>query len=227
MDLRNQEDDGKRDTPADSGCCQMCQLTTRVAVATATAVLVIGLILYLVLFVTWTGALDVDQNSNTLGDELMEQLQQCQRERHDVNLMLHTVTQDSRCSVCPGGWQWWRSHCYLFSVGLHENRPWKESAEFCVQHNSSLAVIKDSAEMGFIQGAMRKFPHLPFLWVGLTDAKQEGQWLWWDGADIQHYMRVTVEWDDDHRDCADLRGGSRLFAASCEAYGPWVCKRGS
>lgn len=36
--------------------------------------------------------------------------------------------------------------------------------------------------------------------------------------------RLTVEWDTDHRDCADLRGGGRLFAASCDAYGPWTCK---
>lgn len=37
--------------------------------------------------------------------------------------------------------------------------------------------------------------------------------------------RLTVEWDADHRDCADLRGGGSLFAASCDAYGPWTCKR--
>lgn len=54
---------------------------------------------------------------------------------------------DPRCSVCPGGWLWWRGRCYFFSVGLQENRQWNESAEFCQQHNSSLAVIKDSAEM--------------------------------------------------------------------------------
>lgn len=39
--------------------------------------------------------------------------------------------------------------------------------------------------------------------------------------------RLTVEWDADHRDCADLRGGGSLFAASCEAYGPWACQRDS
>lgn len=54
---------------------------------------------------------------------------------------------DPRCSLCPAGWSWWRSHCYFFSLGLQENRPWNESAEFCQQHDSSLVVIKDSAEM--------------------------------------------------------------------------------
>ncbi|XP_049425329.1 CD209 antigen-like protein E [Epinephelus fuscoguttatus] len=228
MDLRHQEEDARRETPADAGCCQTCRLTARVAVAMATIILVMGLLLCLVLFAALRGAPEVDQTSKSSAEELMmEQLQQCQKKRHDVDLMLHTVTRDSRCRLCPDGWLWWRSHCYFFSVGLQDNRKWNGSAEFCLQHNSSLAVIKDSAEMEFIQGVMGKFPRFPFLWVGLTDAEQEGRWLWTDGTDIQHYMPVTVQWDADHRDCADLRGGGSLFATSCESYGPWACKRDS
>ncbi|XP_070786323.1 CD209 antigen-like protein E [Enoplosus armatus] len=227
MDLRNQEEDAERETPTDAGRCQTCQLTASVAVAMATTVLVTGLLLCLVLFVTWTAAPEVDQTSKASGKELMERLQQCQKEHHDLDVMLYTVTQDSRCSLCPDDWLWWRRRCYFFSVGLQENRRWTESAEFCQQHNGSLAVIEDPAEMEFIQGVMKKFPQFPFLWVGLTDVEQEGQWLWWDGTDIQHYMPVMVEWDADHRDCADLRGGGSLFAASCESYGPWACKRDS
>ncbi|XP_040887302.1 CD209 antigen-like protein C isoform X2 [Toxotes jaculatrix] len=213
-------DEHKRETTADAGSCQICHVIAGVAVATA--ILLGGLLLSFVLF-----GPEVDPESNASVKELMERLQQCQNERHDLNLMLHTVTQDSRCRLCPGGWLWWRDNCYFFSVGLQENRRWNESAEFCREHNSSLAVIKDSAEMEFIQAVMRKFPQFPFLWVGLTDSKQEGQWLWGDGTDIQHYMPVTVDWDADYRDCADLRGGGRLFAADCEAYGPWACKKES
>lgn len=54
---------------------------------------------------------------------------------------------DSRCSLCPAGWRWWRNHCYFFSVQREENLNWNESAEFCRRHGSSLLVIKDSAEM--------------------------------------------------------------------------------
>ncbi|XP_041821445.1 natural killer cells antigen CD94-like [Chelmon rostratus] len=222
MDMRDQEGDAEGETPADARCCQARQLMAGVAVAVATTILLMGLLLHLVVL-----APEVDQPSEASAQELMERLQRCHKEQHDLNLMLHAVTQDSRCSLCPGGWLWWRSRCYFFSVGLQENRRWNESAEFCQQHDSSLAVIKDAAEMDFIQGVMRKFPQFPFLWLGLTDVEQEGLWLWGDRRDVQHYMPLTVQWDADHRDCADLRAGGSLFANSCEDYGPWVCKRDS
>ncbi|XP_026208278.1 CD209 antigen-like protein C isoform X2 [Anabas testudineus] len=217
--------EAKTETPAASS--QTCRLTAGVAVATAAIILVTGFISCLVLFFSWRAAPEVDQASETCDTELVEQLQQCQKELYDLKLMLYTMAEDTRCSLCPDGWMWWMGHCYFFSVGLEENLQWNESAEFCLLHNSSLAVIKDSAEMEFIQWVMRTFPHFPFLWVGLTDSQQEGQWLWWDGMDVQHYSPATVQWDADDRDCADLRGGGALFAADCEVYGPWVCKRES
>ncbi|XP_032439556.1 C-type lectin domain family 4 member M-like isoform X2 [Xiphophorus hellerii] len=154
-----------------------------------------------------------------------ENLQQCQEECQDLKMMLHLATQDSRCRLCPEGWLWWRRHCYFFSVGLQEDRRWNESAEFCQEHNSSLVVIKDDAEMDFLQGVMCNATKFPFLWVGLTDSQQEGRWLWLNGKDVQDPL--AVQWDNDDRDCADLRGGGTLFAADCEEYGPWACKRES
>lgn len=120
---------------------------------------------------------------------------------------------DPGCSRCPAGWRWWRERCYFFSVGLWENLSWNESAEFCRRHDSSLVVFEDPVEMemvtsirrttgecndmihqtlilhqDFLQCVMMKFPTFPFLWVGLTDAKQEGHWVWMDGSDLQRYV---------------------------------------
>lgn len=118
---------------------------------------------------------EVNRTSKASESKLMEGLMQCQRQCDDLELMLHTVTRgyflhfpfwnhatflsclssptpisppaDSRYKLCPAGWSWWRGRCLFFSVGLQENRQWNESVEFCRQHNSSLAVIKDAAEM--------------------------------------------------------------------------------
>ncbi|XP_015234984.1 PREDICTED: C-type lectin domain family 12 member B-like [Cyprinodon variegatus] len=141
--------------------------------------------------------------------------------------MLHSATQDSRCGLCPESWLWWRNHCYFFSVGLQDDRQWNESDQFCQQHNSSLVVIEDSAEMDFLQEIMSECTKFPFLWVGLTDSKKEGLWLWLNGGKAQHSPLVTVQWDSDERDCADLRGGGTLFASKCDEHGPWVCKKES
>ncbi|KAI3376405.1 hypothetical protein L3Q82_016883 [Scortum barcoo] len=159
---------------------------------------------------------EVGEPSKTFEKELMEQLQQCQQQRHDVSLMLHTATQGR----------------------LHFSLRYKRLTS-CTCDTSERSVCSLTPETSvhpfpfacrlqdFIQGVMRRFPQFPFLWVGLTDMEQEGRWLWGDGTDVQHYMPVIVEWDTDHRDCADLRGGGSLFAASCDAYGPWACKRDS
>ncbi|KAK2863125.1 hypothetical protein Q5P01_002658 [Channa striata] len=221
---RHLDSEVDRETPTDAGRCQTCHIK---AVAMAIIILVTGLSLSSVLLIVLRAAADVDQASKPSVEQLTERLQQCLKEQRDVNLMLHTATRESRCSLCPASWRWWSGHCYFFSVGLQDRRRWGESAEFCQLHNSTLAVIKDSAEMEFIQGVMQEFPRFPFLWVGLTDSQQEGQWLWLDGMDVQHYSPGAVQWDSDSRDCADLRGGGRLFAADCEESGPWVCKKES
>ncbi|MED6289963.1 hypothetical protein CHARACLAT_008248 [Characodon lateralis] len=204
--------------------CKKCSPTVRWAVAIAAISLLITFILSFILFAKWGASPKEDP---TFHKKQLEHLQQCQRECHDLKMMLHSATQDPRCRLCPDGWLWWRSHCYFFSVGHQEDCRWKESVEFCRQQNSSLVVIEDSAEMDFLQGVMRNATKSPFLWVGLTDVQQEGRWLWLSGSEVQNHLPVVMQWDSDDRDCADLRGGGTLFAADCEEHGPWICKRES
>nr|XP_019951062.1 PREDICTED: CD209 antigen-like protein E [Paralichthys olivaceus] len=186
---RHSGHDEEEEEETSAGSCPICHPTIGVTVALVTIIIVTtGLLLSVVLLATWRAAPEAHRTPTTSEEELVERLQQCRTERHDLDLMLQAIAQDSRCRLCPGGWLWWRRHCYFFSVGLEENRQWNGSAEFCLGHNSSLAVIKTTAEMDFIQGVIGRFPRFPFLWVGLTDAQQEGRWLWGDGKDVEHYM---------------------------------------
>ncbi|TMS02336.1 Receptor-type tyrosine-protein phosphatase H [Larimichthys crocea] len=91
----------------DAKCCQTCQLTACVAVATTAAALTMAVLLCLALCasysfvimnlssVMWTSAPQAEQTSKTSGQEL----QQCQKEHHEVKLMLHAVTQGDRCQT--------------------------------------------------------------------------------------------------------------------------------
>lgn len=46
-----------------------------------------------VLPVSWRAAPEVDQASETCDTELVEQLQQCQKELYDLKLMLYTIAE--------------------------------------------------------------------------------------------------------------------------------------
>ncbi|XP_035472328.1 uncharacterized protein LOC118289424 [Scophthalmus maximus] len=146
---RRPSDDGEGESPADVESHRICHPIAGVAVATVTTILFAGLLLSLVQFVclsvVWRAAPEVCRTPSSYPGK--EQLQLCQKERHDLDPMLHTATRDSRCRWCPGGWLWWRRRCYLFPVGPQENRRWGASAGFSRGHNGSLAVIEDAAEM--------------------------------------------------------------------------------
>ncbi|XP_047673641.1 CD209 antigen-like protein C isoform X3 [Tachysurus fulvidraco] len=109
--------------------------------------------------------------------------------------------------------------------GLEEDRKWTESVKYCAKHNASLAIIQYEAEMEFIVGQMSRFSETPFLWIGLSDAEAEGVWAWLDGTLLQDHRFINVQWDAEHRDCADLRGDGSVFASDCESYGPWLCEK--
>ncbi|XP_036404347.1 killer cell lectin-like receptor subfamily G member 1, partial [Megalops cyprinoides] len=157
--------------------------------------------------------------------EAAGQLSECRAELRATSLLLHRISQDWRCQLCPGGWLWSRGSCYYFSVGLQEDRKWNESAAFCQQHDAHLAVIRDHREMEVIQAQMGTYEPMAFLWVGLTDRLEEGQWVWEDGQPHQDHTLSEVQWNSEERDCADIRGDGSLFASSCEAHGPWVCEK--
>ncbi|XP_058261618.1 CD209 antigen-like protein C [Hemibagrus wyckioides] len=164
---------------------------------------------------------DVKPSDQSPDGEKSQLLAEIQR----LSALLQNITADPRCHLCLKSWHRFRGHCYFISAGLEGDRNWAESAEYCTKHNASLAVIQDRAEMEFIVSQISRFSETPFLWIGLTDEQEEGVWAWLDGTMLRNHSFIKVQWDSEHRDCADLRGDGSVFASVCESYGPWLCEK--
>ncbi|ETE57991.1 Early activation antigen CD69, partial [Ophiophagus hannah] len=75
--------------------------------------------------------------------------------------------------TCPPDWIGHQGHCYKLS---REEKNWKESQNFCILHNASLAKITDE-EMDFVTMLTRN--HV--FWIGLK-REPDHSWKWLDGA---------------------------------------------
>ncbi|XP_064184896.1 CD209 antigen-like protein E [Anguilla rostrata] len=204
------------------------RLLRRVAILLLCLVLAEGLLLALAvssMFPVAAPGLEQTAGDDGKATEAMELMSQCQADLRTMSLLLLNISQDARCQLCPEKWLWSWGSCYFFSVGLEDDRKWDESMEFCEEYNASLAVIEDHREMEFIQGKMRVYQQMEFLWVGLTDSLKEGHWVWQNGNPHQKQSLLEVQWNTEHRDCADVREDGSLFAVSCDAYGAWVCEK--
>ncbi|KAJ8372708.1 hypothetical protein AAFF_G00277770 [Aldrovandia affinis] len=81
------------------------------------------------------------------------------------------------CRPCPEGWEQSNSKCYYFTT---EKKNWKESRSACLKQGADLVIIESVQEQEFISNRTTEN-----YWIGLSDSKQEGTWLWVDGTPLQ------------------------------------------
>ncbi|XP_071797709.1 C-type lectin domain family 4 member M-like [Asterias amurensis] len=75
-------------------------------------------------------------------------------------------------SSCPTGWVKWRQSCY---ISLTENMNWIQAEAACKRPGSNLIVPDSREESNFIfEWAVKEGVG---MWIGCTDAAQEGVWL--------------------------------------------------
>ncbi|XP_051242417.1 CD209 antigen-like isoform X3 [Dicentrarchus labrax] len=76
---------------------------------------------------------------------------------------------------CPQDWLTFGSSCYYISW---QGKSWDDSRQDCLQRDADLVIINSIQEQAFLTGFTEA------AWVGMTDRKKEGTWVWVDGAPV-------------------------------------------
>ncbi|XP_050924467.1 C-type lectin domain family 4 member F isoform X10 [Lates calcarifer] len=135
------------------------------------------------------------------------------------------------------GWEQHGGQCYYFST---RRSSWEESRSFCQSEGGDLVKIDSREEQSFLEKTLReKMDHdEDKFWIGLTDSKTEGEWLWVDDSPLNTSLSFwfntepdnwTVE-DPDGEDCVRMGWGGRAyylirwFDKSCKASQKYICE---
>ncbi|XP_075907454.1 CD209 antigen-like protein B [Nelusetta ayraudi] len=124
---------------------------------------------------------------------------------------------------CPRGWLLFASRCYYVSS---QRTNWADSRRDCRRRGSDLVIIETRLEQAFLTGFAAA------AWVGMTDRRREGTWVWVDGTLVD---RRQLQWAlgqpdgaYDGEDCGDLRTMNRFLGLNdfnCRAREQWICER--
>uniref|UniRef100_A0A3B5AJH0 C-type lectin domain-containing protein n=1 Tax=Stegastes partitus TaxID=144197 RepID=A0A3B5AJH0_9TELE len=114
--------------------------------------------------------------------------------------------------TCNEGWSMYSCTCYLLSQA---SGSWDKGRTDCKNRGADLVVINSPEEQTFLTTFTKKS-----TWIGLTDRKTEGSWVWVDGTPLTFYWANnqsdngggSTRWGEE--DCNDL---------SCTTSLQWIC----
>nr|XP_023010317.1 hepatic lectin-like [Maylandia zebra] len=99
--------------------------------------------------------------------------------------------------ACDEGWDEHGGKCYYFSTNKSS---WTESRDECRAKGGDLVKIDNWCEQIFLRtrlnGKMENFDDM--FWIGLTDAVEEGRWLWLDGSPLNTSLSFWADHEPDN-----------------------------
>uniref|UniRef100_A0A672Z8P0 Hepatic lectin-like n=1 Tax=Sphaeramia orbicularis TaxID=375764 RepID=A0A672Z8P0_9TELE len=111
-----------------------------------------------------------------------------------LNKQKHNITQTYKPSpVCDEAWERHGEKQYYFSTFKSS---WNIGRRFCKEFGADLVKI-DSEEEQVNDTQTSPLPHVSDedkFWIGLTDSKTEGKWVWVDGSPLK--KRLQFWWND-------------------------------
>uniref|UniRef100_A0A3P9NQ51 C-type lectin domain-containing protein n=1 Tax=Poecilia reticulata TaxID=8081 RepID=A0A3P9NQ51_POERE len=105
-----------------------------------------------------------------------------------TSLLCSDLFEGERCLKKRPEWEIYRGSLYYFSTNKSS---WTDSRRSCVGQKSDLVKI-DSREEDLMEDDLEKF------WIGLTDSKEEGKWLWVDGSPLNKSLSFWMPWEPDN-----------------------------
>uniref|UniRef100_A0A3Q1IFW0 C-type lectin domain-containing protein n=1 Tax=Anabas testudineus TaxID=64144 RepID=A0A3Q1IFW0_ANATE len=94
---------------------------------------------------------------------------------------------DGTCPKCEEGWELHRGNCYYFSTN---KSTWNQSRDDCRSKGGDLSISSTLPVQSFLELRLRQNMNEDDdkFWIGLTDSKEEGKWLWVDDS-VQHFSQ--------------------------------------
>uniref|UniRef100_A0A3B5A4G7 C-type lectin domain-containing protein n=1 Tax=Stegastes partitus TaxID=144197 RepID=A0A3B5A4G7_9TELE len=100
--------------------------------------------------------------------------------------------------VCLQGWIMFNNKCYYISE-KGQNKNWEDSRRDCLQRGVDLVMPTTKEELAFVARIHDR------TWIGLSDMKQEGTWLWVDGSGVRTaFWRSGEPNNHGDEDCVEI-----------------------
>ncbi|XP_016530816.1 collectin-12-like isoform X2 [Poecilia formosa] len=115
------------------------------------------------------------------------------------------TTRNLTCLKCEAGWEPHGGNCYYFSTSKSS---WTDSRRSCTDLGSDLVKIDSREEQMFLEIRVRDLMENDGekFWIGLTDSKEEGKWLWVDGSPLNKSLSFWMPWEPDNQNITDPGG---------------------
>ncbi|XP_060947973.1 hepatic lectin-like [Limanda limanda] len=133
------------------------------------------------------------------------------------------------CPRCEDDWEPHGGKCYFFSSLTSS---WTQSRTQCTSMSGDLVVVNSREEQRFLASRVRGKMETPkdLFWIGLTDSKKEGEWIWLDNTKLHPSLTFWREgepnnqkWSNpDGQDC--VRMGEKEGATDMKSWDDQFCE---
>ncbi|XP_073677541.1 immune-related, lectin-like receptor 4 [Garra rufa] len=129
-----------------------------------------------------------------LHNALKEKLTAFSASLKDMHYLAQNLSKALNDSACLKDWEYHVGKCYLFSTNQLN---WADSRDACISDGGHLVIINSRDEQEFLMGIVGS-KYNKMFWIGLTDEKEEGQWLWVDNTKLNENISYWTPNEPDN-----------------------------